>query len=63
MKVFNKTNVLWLLIIVLSFILIEVGVNIGIISPVMQQTLMTIMINIMLAVGLNLIVGFSGQLA
>lgn len=63
MKVFNKTNIAWLILIILSFVFIEIGVNTGIISPVMRQTLVTIMINIMLAVGLNLIVGFSGQLA
>lgn len=63
MKVFNKTNIVWLILIVLAFVLIELGVNLGFVSPVMQQTLVTIMINIMLAVGLNLIVGFSGQLA
>lgn len=63
MKVFNRTNLTWLVCIVLAFVLVELGVNFGVISPVMQQTLVNIMINIMLAVGLNLIVGFSGQLA
>ncbi|MDO5457042.1 MAG: branched-chain amino acid ABC transporter permease [Atopococcus tabaci] len=63
MKLFNRTNITWLILIILTFVLLEIGVTTGFTSPVMQQTLVTIMINIMLAVGLNLIVGFSGQLA
>lgn len=63
MKLFNKINGLWLITILGGFGLIHLLVLTGFISPVYQQTLVTIMINIILAVGLNLIVGFSGQLA
>lgn len=63
MKILNKVNALWLATILGGFGLIHLLVLIGFISPVYQQTLVTIMINIILAVGLNLIVGFSGQLA
>lgn len=63
MKILNKVNTLWLSTIIGGFGLIHLLVLTGFISPVHQQTLVTIMINIILAVGLNLIVGFSGQLA
>lgn len=63
MKLLNKVNALWLATIVGGLGLIHLLVMTGFISPVYQQTLVTIMINIILAVGLNLIVGFSGQLA
>lgn len=63
MKILNKVNALWLATILGGFGLIHLLVLTGFISPVYQQTLVTIMINIILAVGLNLIVGFSGQLA
>ena len=63
MKILNKVNALWLATILVGFGLIHLLVLTGFISPVYQQTLITIMINIILAVGLNLIVGFSGQLA
>ena len=63
MKILNKVNALWLATILGGFGLIHLLVLTGFISPVYQQTLITIMINIILAVGLNLIVGFSGQLA
>ena len=63
MRILNKTNALWLATIVCLFLIIQVSVVAGLISPVYQQTLVTILINIILATGLNLIVGFSGQLA
>lgn len=63
MKILNKVNALWLASILGVYALIHLFVITGFISPVYQQTLVTIMINIILAVGLNLIVGFSGQLA
>lgn len=63
MRILNKTNALWLATIVGLFLIIQVSVVAGLISPVYQQTLVTILINIILAIGLNLIVGFSGQLA
>lgn len=63
LKVFNKTNFLWTATIIAIFIGLQISVVTGIISPVYQQTLITIIIEIILAVGLNLIVGFSGQLA
>lgn len=63
MKIFNRTNMMWLAFIVIAFVLLEVGTATGVISFVMEQTLITILINIILALGLNLIVGFSGQLS
>lgn len=62
MKQFNKTNLIWLAFILLAFGLMFAGVSAGVISPVYQQTLITIFINITLAVSLNLIVGYTGQL-
>lgn len=61
MKQFNKTNFGWLILIVLGGLLLYFGVSTGTISSFRQITLMSILINIILAVGLNLVIGFSGQ--
>lgn len=63
MKIFNRTNLRWLAFIVIIFVLLQIGVSTGMISLVMQQSIISILINMILAVGLNLIVGFSGQLS
>ncbi len=63
MRRLNKSNIAWIVTITILFVLLQIGVSTGLISAVYQQTLITIFINIMLAVGLNLIVGFSGQLS
>src|SRR5690554_4988284 len=46
---------------VLTYIIIQVLVSTNIINDYMQATLVTIFINIILAVSLNLITGFTGQ--
>ncbi|MGB3161646.1 MAG: branched-chain amino acid ABC transporter permease [Carnobacterium sp.] len=61
MKQLNKTNLGWLIFIAVAFLAIQLLVFTGIIDAFYEITLMTILINIILAVGLNLIIGFSGQ--
>lgn len=63
MKIFNRTNIGWLVLIILTYIAIEGLTFVGIIDPFYEITVVNIFINIILAVGLNLIVGFSGQLS
>src|SRR5690625_242615 len=63
MKVFNRTNVGWIVLILLTYLLLEGLTWAGIIDPFYEITVVNIFIDIILAVGLNLIVGFSGQLA
>lgn len=63
MKFFNRTNVGWLVLIILTYVILEGLTWAGIIDPFYEITVVNIFINIILAVGLNLIVGFSGQLA
>lgn len=61
MKQLNKTNLGWLIFIAAAFLTIQLLVSAGIIDAFYEITLMTILINIILAIGLNLIIGFSGQ--
>lgn len=63
MKIFNRTNIGWLILIILSYVILEGLTFFGIIDPFYEITVVNIFINIILAVGLNLIVGFSGQLS
>lgn len=63
MKIFNRTNAGWLVLVLLVFLGLEGLTSAGIIDPFYEITVVNIFINIILAVGLNLIVGFSGQLA
>lgn len=63
MKIFNRTNVAWLVLVLLVFLGLEGLTAAGIIDSFYEITVVNIFINIILAVGLNLIVGFSGQLA
>ena len=58
---FTKTNFLWLLLIIVSYFLINLLINIGIINKVYQTVMLTIGINIILAISLNLIIGITGQ--
>src|SRR5699024_1621978 len=53
----------WLVLIILTYLAIEGLTFVGIIDPFYEITVVNIFINIILAVGLNLIVGFSGQLS
>ena len=50
----------WLFIII-TFVLVQLLVQVGIINDYLQATIATICINIILAVSLNLITGFTGQ--
>lgn len=63
MKKFNRTNIGWIILIVLMFLSLEGLTAAGIIDPFYEITVVNIFINIILAVGLNLVVGFSGQLS
>ena len=63
MKIFNRTNTGWLILVVLVFISLEALTAAGIIDPFYEITVVNVFINIILALGLNLIVGFSGQLS
>lgn len=63
MKKFNRTNASWTILILLVFLTLAGFISAGIIDPFYEITLVNILINIILAVGLNLIVGFSGQLS
>ena len=61
MKQNLKVNLVWLGLLVAGFALIQVLVVAGVLNLFYIQILEQIGINIILAVGLNLIVGFSGQ--
>lgn len=61
MKQLNKTNLGWLILIALMVVVLFAGVSSNVISPFYQITLVTILINVILAIGLNLVIGFSGQ--
>lgn len=63
MKKFNRTNTGWLILVILVFLSLEGLTSAGIIDPFYEITVVNIFINIILAVGLNLVVGFSGQLS
>lgn len=58
-----KTILGWLVVAALGFVIIQAAILAGWITRYYEMTLMLILINIMLAVGLNLIVGISGQLS
>ncbi|WP_164512638.1 branched-chain amino acid ABC transporter permease [Loigolactobacillus iwatensis] len=61
MKKNLKYNLTWLAIMVVGYILIDVLELVGVIDQFAETTLVLIGINIILATGLNLIIGFSGQ--
>lgn len=63
MKKMNRTNAGWLVLVILVFLSLTGLTSAGIIDPFYEITVVNIFINIILAVGLNLIVGFSGQLS
>lgn len=63
MKLFSKANICWLLTIILTYGLLEGAVMVGLLDSFYEITLINILINIILAVGLNLVVGYSGQLS
>lgn len=54
-------NIVWLLLAVLGFVVLNTLVEMGIINRFYQITLVTIMLNIIYATGLNLVLGVAGQ--
>ncbi|MFA6697935.1 MAG: branched-chain amino acid ABC transporter permease [Eubacteriales bacterium] len=60
-KILKAKGFKMLTALVLTYIIIQVLVSTNIINDYMQATLVTIFINIILAVSLNLITGFTGQ--
>lgn len=61
MKRIHKTSMAWLIIIVTFFAILYSLIQVGIINNYYRLTLITIMLNIIYAVGLNLILGVAGQ--
>lgn len=61
MKVINKKNILTLILLVVFFGIVQLLITNGIINSFYEITLATICINIILAVSLNLVTGFTGQ--
>ncbi len=61
MKVLNKKNILTLVLIIVFYAVVQVLITNGIINSFYEITLATICINIILAVSLNLVTGFTGQ--
>lgn len=61
MQRLHLKNIIWLLTAILGFVLLSFLVNRGIINRFYQITLVTIMLNIIYAVGLNLVLGIAGQ--
>lgn len=61
MKAFSKRNIIIGGGLILLYVVIQVLINIGILNPFYEITLATICINIILAVSLNLVTGFTGQ--
>lgn len=61
MKVINKKNILTLILLVVFYVVVQLLINNGIINSFYEITLATICINIILAVSLNLVTGFTGQ--
>lgn len=57
----TKKNLAWLALIVVTYIIIKVLIVVGVLNPYYQITFMMVVINIILALGLNLIIGFTGQ--
>ena len=61
MKAFSKRNIIITGGLILLYVGIQVLINTGILNPFYEITLATICINIILAVSLNLVTGFTGQ--
>lgn len=61
MKERLKINGIWLAIMVVVFAILGATYSAGFMSPVVENTLVMIGINIILAAGLNLVIGISGQ--
>lgn len=61
MKQKTKKTMLWFVMLIGSFVALQVAVYSGILTAFYEITLVNILINVMLAVGLNLVIGISGQ--
>lgn len=61
LKMVTKKNVLILLSVILTFVVIQLLINVGIITSFHEITIASICINVILATSLNLITGFTGQ--
>lgn len=61
MKVLNKKNILISIFLILSYVIVQGLISVKIINSFYEITLATICINIILAVSLNLVTGFTGQ--
>ncbi|MBK5246689.1 MAG: branched-chain amino acid ABC transporter permease [Peptostreptococcaceae bacterium] len=61
MRVLTKKNIMILGSILLAFAIVQLLMSIGILNSFYQITIATICINIILAVSLNLVTGFTGQ--
>ena len=61
MKGFNKKNIITLAVLIAAYIIGQVLILNGIIDSYIQLNMTLIGINIILAVSLNLITGFTGQ--
>ena len=61
MNRFHTRNIIWIAAAILGFLALYALVQVGIINRFYQITLVTIMINIIFAVGLNLVLGIAGQ--
>ena len=60
-KLFETNWIRTLVSLILTFVIIQLLISLNIINSYLQTTLATICINIILAVSLNLITGFTGQ--
>lgn len=60
-QLYSRTNMVWTVLILFVFSLIQVLISMGVINSYYESTLFTICINMILAVSLNLIVGICGQ--
>lgn len=61
MKVFNKNNIITAVLVLLLYVLGQILISSGIIDSYILLNLIVVGINIILAVSLNLITGFTGQ--
>jgi len=60
-KIFEVQGLRKLIMLALTFVIMQILISTGIVNAYLQATLVTICINIILAVSLNLITGFTGQ--
>lgn len=60
-RYFSKTNLCWIALTAIVFILVSMMINAGLLGSYYQITLYNICINVILAVSLNLIIGICGQ--